>query len=179
MEGKLMGAHKMIRSLHVLKYLLFFLPVYAIIIYHKNAHAQLFSPPPYGSTIELVINDNASNGCWTNISETKLYLKDKLSRLGYDVREARSEARTSAGVVRTETKPEADAIVVLEIIGDRTNRSCWGVADISLQFRTPLFRNDVSRYVLNGNIKMTGIFENNLNMTALQIVEYFSEHFVR
>jgi hypothetical protein len=61
-------------------------------------------------TISVTIDDNASEGCWTNIGEAKAYSEDKLKLLGYNV-----------------IPKHMDYYLVLEVHAKRTsNGGCYG-----------------------------------------------------
>tara|TARA_B100000767_G_scaffold5943_1_gene5738 strand:+ start:385 stop:861 length:477 start_codon:yes stop_codon:yes gene_type:complete len=57
-------------------------------LFASQASAGIFKDfvPDNVSQIHVAISDGASEGCWTNISEVKRYIEDKLELEGFNIR---------------------------------------------------------------------------------------------
>ena len=87
----------------------------------SKAHAWVsdnVSPSSLGA-IEVEIIDDAEDGCWTNIGESKAYAKDKLELLGYEV-----VSKWSLG----------DATFSISVLSERMidGNSCYGSITVDL-----------------------------------------------
>ena len=64
------------------------------------------------------VSDKATKGCWTNISETKRYIKNKLSE---------------AGVQVTDDQSKTDLTLKFSVVAQRTGHGwCYGSMDLNL-----------------------------------------------
>jgi len=80
-----------------------------------------FVPNKLGE-IRVTINDNAQDGCWTNIGEVKRYAKDKLELLGYDVSNDLSFTYLN----------QNDFDFFVNVLSARNQGTCYGVINLAM-----------------------------------------------
>ena len=91
--------------------------------------------PANVSQITVIINDQANDGCWTNIGEVKRYVEDKLELVGFKVSREKFEGY------------ENDKHFILSVMvnAKRTTGKCFGDVEF-----------EIIRYIKNNN--MGGMF---------------------
>ncbi|SEQ86505.1 hypothetical protein SAMN05428995_1121 [Loktanella sp. DSM 29012] len=103
---------KLLRSAFFLIVLAFsFLPNTAsAIVWSKNVEPVNFDP------IRVIVDDNAIDGCWTNLGESQIYSEDKLKNLGYEISDENSQW----------------TFMIFVSAKRLNNGQCYGSVDISL-----------------------------------------------
>ena len=114
--------------------------------------------PANVSQIHVVINDSASDGCWTNIGEVKRYAEDKLRLAGFNVPEGNFEGYDDI----------KHYVFVISITAQRNGGLCFGAIDLNIQRATSL-NSIIGMFSLGaGSSIFSGM--QNVNQGALEII---------
>lgn len=123
------------------------------------AEERLFGPDAI-RIVEVFVTDQATGGCWTNISEVQKYAEDQLRLNGYTITgiqengflKADNELEEMKDILKnlppslptpilTAVKNQiyVDNLFVLEVLvnAQRDSQKCWGMAEVKL--RQPYF----------------------------------------
>jgi len=103
---------------------------------------------PSNATIDIVVRDNAMNGCWTNLGEVRTYTADSVATTGFVA------------------SPNSALRIYVDVLAER-NRvgGCFGVVNIDLVI---LASNGWIRQLAGWRVIFTG--ENNANFIVLDAV---------
>lgn len=130
---------------------------------NANPSAPFIEPDAF-SSISVRLNDQSSNGCWTNLIETKLYLEDYLKLRGFAVVE---------DVADRPNNPE-NSIVDLRVFSKRTQGGCYGIIYIELQTLLEWNEEITIRGAIGTPLVYTFVNHQNINELVLDQVKNFA-----
>jgi hypothetical protein len=117
--------------------------------------------PSNVSLITVVIEDNANDGCWTNIGEVKRYTEDKLELAGFKVSREKFESY----------EDEKHYLLGVTVTSSRNGAKCYG--GIQLYMFTGSWANNVGGLLYVGKQGGTFTQYDNANQLALRYVSKF------
>ena len=112
------------------------LPVALILFLFGNNANAFYSPganPTSVGPIEVVLEDDAEDACWTNLKETREYAEEKLRNKGYSVTTKDAAGYKFAIVVnsfRLDNRDECIYNILLQIYKNSTVAGLFGVHEI-------------------------------------------------
>ncbi len=106
-------------------------------------------------SVEVRVTDGATGGCWTNIGEARTYAEDKLSELGYVIKD------THFYHIKFE----------ISVTSERVNGGCYGVVMIELFAPAELSFAKGSVTGLLGRRSFTFIGHKNANTVVLDVIK--------
>jgi hypothetical protein len=113
------------------------------------------------NSINVRIHDNVSNGCWTNISETKSYAYGQLELRG---------ATVNRNKIDVGFESEGNATLGITVLGSRVFDACFGHITIKLE-QFSLSQSNLWSVRFYSNIGSTLAHNNNLNNRILDEVK--------
>tara|TARA_R110000751_G_scaffold31980_10_gene80854 strand:+ start:1725 stop:2114 length:390 start_codon:yes stop_codon:yes gene_type:complete len=110
-----------------------------------------------GSDLAVIVTDEATGGCWTNIAETRSHLISKLESRGHKIVYDRNEAKFRFDV---------------NVLSERTSGDfCYGVVEVQLyQFSYDQDGFFSKTYGSSGSIFVR---PNNVNLLVLEVIDKF------
>ena len=116
------------------------------------------------SQIAIVVQDDATNGCWTNIGEVKRYAEDKLELAGHNVYRKRKDGWVGYRHYK----------LAIQIISNRTPFNlCFGAVRLLLYKANKT--EDIAGLFTAGELHMPFVGKQNLNQYVLEKVGDFME----
>ena len=113
--------------------------------------------------IQVVLFDQATGGCWTNIGEVQTYAEDKLRMSGVDVIE------NKGGDVSPAVKLRNAAIFHVRVKAERNGFGfCWGMMQIDLVIGSTV--NNIDGIFVYANTAATLMRNENVNNDTLDMV---------
>ena len=114
--------------------------------------SSTLNPERFGD-VQVLLGDNATGGCWTNLGEAKTYVEDQLRRLGY-------------AVVTEETL----GTFAISVASARMNNGlCYG--NIHLQMYRPEIGRDLFGFLEVAALSYTFVNHSNANIGVLDKIK--------
>ena len=117
--------------------------------------------PANVSLITVTIDDQAKDGCWTNIGEVKRYTEDKLELVDFKV--SREKFNTY--------KDKNHYLLGVKVNANRNGGKCYGVIDLTI-FRGA-WSNNIAGLIFVGKHGGTFSGHDNANQLALNYINFF------
>jgi len=117
--------------------------------------------PSNVSLITVTVDDEANDGCWTNIGEVKRYTEDKLELVGFKV--SREKFNTY--------KDKNHYLLGVKVISNRNGGKCYGVIETTI-FRGSWY-NNIGGLIYVGKHGGTFSGHDNANQLTLNYISFF------
>ncbi len=111
--------------------------------------------------VEVVVQDEAVGGCWTNIGEAKTYAQDKLKELGHSIYVEDEDA---------EARKQVDFYITVNSARSKLG-TCYGVVNIRLLAPAELTYSEGSSYAVLGEHGYTFVGRKNANVLVLEVIQ--------
>jgi hypothetical protein len=111
--------------------------------------------------VEVVVQDEAVGGCWTNIGEAKTYAQDKLRELGYSIYVEDD---------RSEVGKQMDFDILVHS-GRGSDGTCYGGIWIRLLAPAELTYSEGSAFAILGEVGYTFVKRENANVLVLELIK--------
>ncbi|WP_170449294.1 hypothetical protein [Ruegeria arenilitoris] len=106
--------------------------------------------------VEVILQDSAVGGCWTNLGEVKTYAEDKLKERGYSV----------------DQKSPKQMNLLIAVNSERvSDGTCYGAVFAKLIAPAELKHSEGTAYAILGEVSTTYTGHKNANIVVLDLVK--------